>query len=98
MLPVAVRQPVKLRGNPQVGGLFTAGRAGSAVTGVGDVSDVRALRVVAGILFHAADAGAAGQHFCDGFDFDITQAGVDTFTCHHGGKDMNKICCQIIHI
>ncbi|KKF37918.1 hypothetical protein SY86_19505 [Erwinia tracheiphila] len=35
---------------------------------------MRTLRVVAGILFHAADAGAAGQHFCDGFNFDITQA------------------------
>ncbi|KKF38014.1 hypothetical protein SY86_00280 [Erwinia tracheiphila] len=74
MLPVAVWQLVKLRGYPQVGGFFTAGRTGPAVAGVGDVPDVRALRVVAVILLHAADAGAAGQHFGDGFDFDIAQA------------------------
>lgn len=74
MQPVAVRQPLKLHGNTQVCGLFTAGRTGTVVTGVGNIPDVRALCVVASILFHAADTGAAGQHFCDSFDFDITQA------------------------
>lgn len=32
--PVAVRQAVKLSGNPEVGGLFTAGETGPAVAGV----------------------------------------------------------------
>lgn len=41
MLPAAVRQPVKLGGNPQIGGFFAAGRADTAVAGVGDVSDCR---------------------------------------------------------
>lgn len=35
--PVAVRQAVELGGNPQVGGLFTTGGAGTAVAGIGDV-------------------------------------------------------------
>jgi hypothetical protein len=74
MLPVAVRQPVKLGGNPQVGGLFTAGGVDPAVADVGVVSDVGTLCVVAGIFLHAADACAAGQHFGDGLHFDITQA------------------------
>ncbi len=37
MYPVAVRQAVKLSGNPQVGCLFTAGGTDPAVSGVGDV-------------------------------------------------------------
>lgn len=39
--PVAVRQAVKLSGNPQVGGLFAAGGAGAAVAGIGDVFYMR---------------------------------------------------------
>lgn len=35
--PVAVRQTIKLRGNPQVGGLLTARGTGTAVAGVGNV-------------------------------------------------------------
>ncbi|MNO98801.1 hypothetical protein D3C76_905580 [compost metagenome] len=73
MYPVAVRQAVKLGGNPQVGGLFTTGGAGPAVAGVGDVFHVVAAGIIAAIFLHAADAGAAGEHFCDGLDFDIAQ-------------------------
>lgn len=29
--------------------------------------------IIAAIFLHAADAGAAGEHFGDGFDFDIAQ-------------------------
>lgn len=45
--PVAVRQAVELSGNPQVGGLFTAGGAGTTtVAGVGDVFNMRATGVI----------------------------------------------------
>lgn len=71
--PVAVRQAVKLGGNPQVGSLFTTGGTGPAVAGVGDVFYVVATGIIAAIFLHAADAGAAGEHFCDGLDFDIAQ-------------------------
>lgn len=71
--PVAVRQAVKLGGNPQVGGLFATGRAGPAVAGTGDVFYVVATGIIAAIFLHAADAGAAGEHFGDSFDFDIAQ-------------------------
>lgn len=73
MYPDAVRQTVKLSGNPEVGGFFTTGRAGPAVAGIGDVFNMRAAGVIAAIFLHAADAGAAGEHFGDGFDFDIAQ-------------------------
>ncbi len=34
--------------------------------------------IIAAIFLHAGDAGAAGEHFGDGFDFDIAQtAGVE---------------------
>ncbi len=72
--PVAVRQAVKLSGNPEVGCLFTAGGTGPAVAGVGDIFNMPAAGIIAAIFLHAADAGAAGEHFGDGFDFDITQA------------------------
>lgn len=72
--PVAVRQAVKLGGNPEVGGLFPAGRAGPAVAGVGDVFYVVAAGVIAAVFLHTADAGATGEHFCDSFNFDITEA------------------------
>ncbi len=76
--PVAVRQAVKLSGNPQVSGLFPAGGAGTAVAGVGDIFNMVAVRIIAAIFLHAGDAGAAGEHFGDGFDFDIAQvAGVE---------------------
>lgn len=74
MLPVAVRQAVKLGGNPQVCGLFTAGRTGTAVARVGDVFNMVATGIITAIFLNPGDAGAAGQHFGDGFDFDITQA------------------------
>lgn len=74
MYPVTVRQTVKLGGNPQVGGLLTAGRTGAAVAGVGDVFYMPATRGIAVICLHAGDAGTTGEHFSDGFDFDITQA------------------------
>lgn len=73
VFPVAVRQAVKLSGNPQVGGLFAAGGAGAAVAGIGDVFYMRTAGVIAAKLFHTGDAGAAGEHFGDGFDFDVTQ-------------------------
>lgn len=71
--PVAVWQAVKLGGNPQVGGLFTTGRAGPAVAGTGDEFNVPAAGIIAAIFLHAADAGAAGEHSGDGLDFDIAQ-------------------------
>ena len=71
--PVAVRQAVKLSGNPEVSGLFPAGGAGTAVAGVGDIFNMVAVRIIAAIFLHAADAGPAGEHFGDGFDFDIAQ-------------------------
>ena len=78
MLPVTVRQPVKLGGNPQIGGLFAAGRAGTAVAGVGDVSDMPTTGIIAAIFLHAGDAGAAGEHFGDSFHFDIAHpAGIE---------------------
>ena len=78
MYPVAVRQAVELRGNPLVGGLFAAGGAGTAVAGVGDVFDMVATGIIAVILLHTANAGTAGEHFGDSFDFDIAQtAGVE---------------------
>lgn len=37
-----------------------------------------AVGIIAAIFLHAGDTGAAGEHFGDGFDFDITQtAGVE---------------------
>ncbi len=73
MYPVAVRQAVELSGNPQVGGLFTTRRAGAAVAGVGDVFYMRTGGIIAAIFLHAGDACAAGEHLCDGFDFNIAQ-------------------------
>lgn len=43
------------------------------MAGVGDVFNMPAAGIIAAILLHAADAGATGEHFCDGFDFDIAQ-------------------------
>jgi len=71
--PVAVWQAVKLGGNPKVGCLFTAGGAGTTVAGAGDVFNMVAVRIIAAIFLHAGDAGAAGEHFCNGFHFDVTQ-------------------------
>lgn len=71
--PVAVRQTVELRGNLQVSGLFPTGWAGAAVAGVGDIFYMLAAGIIAAIFLHASDAGAAGQHFCNRFDLDITQ-------------------------
>lgn len=73
MYPVAVRQAVKLGGNPQVDSLFTTGGTGPAVAGAGDVFNMPAAGIIAAIFLHAADAGAACEHFCDGLDFDIAQ-------------------------
>lgn len=73
MYPVAVRQAVKLGGNPQVCSLFTAGGTGQGVAGVGDIFNMPAAGIIAAIFLHAADAGTAGEHFGDGFDFDIAQ-------------------------
>lgn len=72
--PVAVRQAVKLSGNPQAGYLFTAGRTGAAVAGIGDVFNMVAVRITAAILLHDGDAGAAGEHFSDGFNFNIASS------------------------
>lgn len=83
MLPVTVRQSVKLGSNPQPGGLFAAGRAGTAVAGVGDVSDMPATGIIAAIFLHAVDAGTAGEHFGYSFHFDIAYpAGIEK-----GGPD-----------
>lgn len=73
MYPVAVRQAVELCGNPQVGGLFAAGGAGTAVAGIGDVFNMVATGIIAAILLHTGNAGTAGEHFGDSFDFDIAQ-------------------------
>jgi hypothetical protein len=43
------------------------------VAGVSDVFYVVATGIIAAIFLHAADAGAAGERFGDGFDFDIAQ-------------------------
>ena len=59
--PVAVRQTVKLGGNPQVGGFFAAGGAGAAVAGTGDVFNMVATGIIAAIFLHAGDAGATGN-------------------------------------
>ncbi len=76
--PVAVRQAVKLSGNPQVGDLFPSGGAGPTVAGVGDVFHMRTAGVIAGVFLHTGDAGATGEHLCDGFDFVISQtAGIE---------------------
>lgn len=78
MYPVAVRQVVKLGDNPQVGGFLPTGRAGPAVAGVSDVFHMPATGIIAAIFLHSADAGAAGEHLCDGFHFDIAKpAGVE---------------------
>lgn len=73
MYPVAVRQAIKLGGNPQVGGLFPAGGTGAAVADISEVFHMRTAGFIAAKLFHAGDAGAAGEHFGDSFDFDIAQ-------------------------
>jgi hypothetical protein len=78
MCPVSAQQTIKLCGNPQAGGLFAAGGTGATVAGVGDVFNVQATGTLAAILFDVSDAGAAGQHFGDDFNFDIAQtAGVE---------------------
>lgn len=43
------------------------------MAGTGDVFNMSAAGSIAAVFLHAADAGAAGEHFCDGFDFDIAQ-------------------------
>lgn len=73
MYPVAARQAVELCGNPQVGGLFTAGGTGAAVAGVSEVFNMRAAGVITAKRLHTGDTGAAGQHLCDGYHFDIAQ-------------------------
>ncbi|WP_233268626.1 hypothetical protein [Pantoea sp. BAV 3049] len=48
------------------------------MAGVGDVFNMPAAGIIAVVFLHAADAGPAGEHFGDGFDFDIAQtAGVE---------------------
>lgn len=36
-------------------------------------SYMRTAGILTGILLHSGDAGTAGEHFSDGFDFDVTQ-------------------------
>lgn len=55
-------------GYPQVGSLFTVGGAG-----IGYVFNIQIVGVIAAIFLHTSDVGAAGQHLCDGFYFDIVQ-------------------------
>ena len=43
------------------------------MAGVGDVFYVPAGGIIAAVFLHAADAGAAGEHFGDGFHFNIAQ-------------------------
>lgn len=43
------------------------------MAGVGDIFYMSAVGVIASVFLHAGDTGAAGEHFGDGFDFDITQ-------------------------
>lgn len=73
MYPIIVLQAVKLGGNSQAGGLLTARGTGTAVAAVGDVFNISAVEIIAAILFHAGDAGAAGEYFGDGPHFDIAQ-------------------------
>lgn len=73
MYPVAVRKAVKLGSDPQVSRFFPAGGAGTAVAGVSEVFNVPTVGIIATIFLHTGDAGAAGQHLCDGFHFDIAQ-------------------------
>jgi hypothetical protein len=61
-------------GDPLIGGLFATGWTGPAVTGVAQVFDVRAAVVTAGVVLYTQDRGGAGEHFGDGFDFDVAQA------------------------
>ena len=63
VVPGAVGQAVVLDGDPLIGGLFTAGGAGAAVAGVAQVFDVVTVVIGAGVMLHAQDGGAAGQHF-----------------------------------
>lgn len=43
------------------------------MAGVGDIFYMSVVGIIAAIFFHAGDVGAAGEHFGDGFDLDITQ-------------------------
>jgi len=43
------------------------------VAGVGDEFNMVATGIIAAVFLHSGDAGAAGKHFGDGFDFYITQ-------------------------
>ena len=72
--PVTVRQAVKLGGNPQVSGLFPAGRTGPAVAGIGDIFYMRTAGIIAAIFLTAGNAGTTGEHFGDGFNFNIAQS------------------------
>lgn len=44
------------------------------MAGVGNVFYMRTVGIIAAVFPHATDAGAVGEHFSDGFNFDITQA------------------------
>ncbi|KWS72876.1 hypothetical protein BKM20_06610 [Pseudomonas avellanae] len=74
MLPGTIGQTVLLIGDPLIGSLFAVGRTSPAAAGVAQVFDVRAMLIATGVVFDAQDRGAAGQHFGDGFDFDVAQA------------------------
>ena len=60
--------------DPLIRRFFAAGRARPATAGIAQVFDVRAAVVAAGVVFYAQDRSTAGEHFGDGFDFDVAQA------------------------
>ncbi len=60
-----IRQAGHHGGNPQVGGLFAAGRTSASVAALMDVTVVSAVGVAAAKFPAARQWGAAGQHLCD---------------------------------
>lgn len=61
-------------GDPLISSLFAAGRTRPAAAGVAQVFDVRAAIVAAAVVFDAQNRSSAGEHFGDGFNFDVAQA------------------------
>jgi len=60
------------------------------VAGVGDVFNMPAVGIIAAVLLHASDAGAAGQHFGDGLDFAQTAGIQEGGPALISGKELFK--------